>query len=82
MKAALTGGLYDKITVKNHAAADVDQKVADAEIEYERILPELVARRKEEERALRERQDELERKRELQTTPTKPDFESSPATSR
>ncbi len=54
-KANVTAGLYDKMTVKDHAAAKVNQKVADAELEYTRILPELKERRAEAERQLNER---------------------------
>lgn len=61
-KANITGGLYDKITITDHAAAKVEQKIADAELEYKRISPELKARRDEEERQLQARQEELEKK--------------------
>ncbi len=63
-RANFTAGLYDKITVTDHAAAKVDQKVADAELEYQRILPQLKVRREEEEQELLRRQEALEKKRE------------------
>ncbi len=63
VRANFTAGLYDKITVTDHAAAKVDQKVADAEIEYKRILPQLKVQREEEEQELLRRQEALEKKR-------------------
>ncbi len=64
VRANFTAGLYDKITVTDHAAAKVDQKVSDAEMEYQRILPQLKVRREEEEQELLRRQEELQKKRE------------------
>lgn len=60
-RANITGGLFDKITITDHAAAKVEQKIADAEIDYQRILPEIQARRAEEERLLKRRQEQLEK---------------------
>lgn len=54
-KANITSGLYDQMTVKEHAAADVNQRVADAELEYTRIWPTIKAKRDEEERLLKQR---------------------------
>ena len=54
-KANITGGLFDKITMKDHAAVKVPQKVSDAEIEYSRIWPELKKQREADEKAIRAR---------------------------
>lgn len=78
-RANVTAGLYDKMTVTDHAAAKVDQKVADAEIEYTRILPELKARRDEEERQLLERQEAIRKRRELEKAKDKSSSETGPA---
>jgi hypothetical protein len=59
-RATITGGLYDKITITDHAASKVEQKITDAEIEYQRILPELQTRRAEEERQLKLRMEKFE----------------------
>jgi hypothetical protein len=45
------------MTVKDHAAANVDRKVADAELEYTRIWPALKAKREEQERLSKKLQE-------------------------
>lgn len=56
-KANYTSVFFDQMTVKEHAAADVNQRVADAELEYTRMLPTIKAKRAEEERLLKQRID-------------------------
>ncbi|MCC7531557.1 MAG: hypothetical protein IT342_23845 [Candidatus Melainabacteria bacterium] len=63
-RANITGALYDKITITDHVASKVEQKIADAEIEYQRLLPELQTRRAEEERQLKRRRENFEKKQE------------------
>lgn len=53
-KANVTSALYDRMTMKDHAAFKVDAKVDDAELEYERLAPDLKKQRAEEERLIRE----------------------------
>lgn len=63
-RANITGALYDKITLTDHAASKVEQKITDAEIEYQRLLPELQTRRAEEERQLKRRHEQFQKKQE------------------
>ncbi|MCC6977199.1 MAG: hypothetical protein IT343_02670 [Candidatus Melainabacteria bacterium] len=56
-KTNITSGLFDQMTVKDHAAANVDRKVADAELEYTRIWPALKAKREEQERLSKKLQE-------------------------
>lgn len=53
-RANVTSAFYDKITMADHAASKVNSKVEDAELEYERLAPELRKQRAEDERKIRE----------------------------
>lgn len=53
-KANVISAFYDKITMADHAASKVNSKVEDAELEYERLAPELRKQRAEDERKIRE----------------------------
>jgi len=56
-KANITSGLFDRMTINDHAAANVNQKVADAELEYARLWPTMKAKRNEEERLLKQQRE-------------------------
>lgn len=71
-KANVIGGLYDQMTKQDHDAAKVNQKVADAELEYVRIAPELKAKKEEQLRLLMERKSAPEPDlRDLNSVPRK-----------
>lgn len=61
-KANVTSALYDKITMKDHAASKVDSKVDDAELQYEHLAPEMKKQRAEEERIIRDMVEKQKRK--------------------
>gem|GEM_PF-1114617 len=77
-KANITSGLYDRMTMKDHAASKVESKVSDAELEYEHLSPALKKQRAEEERLLRTLVEKYSKNRKQDAKPDeKPD--SKPA---